>query len=115
MSLAESRLKVTSRRLPFVADALIFAAVLATLRVSLQFSDDAVCVFLNLGLFAVPLLLALVLGARPKVALAVASALALLIWGIGEIKLQFFRQRLGLMDFQFLGTGANWTIVKRYP
>lgn len=116
MSPPESRARGASpRRLPALADALIFTAVIATVLVSLQHSDDAVCTFLNAGLFAVPLALTLALGGRPKVALALASAAGLMIWGIGEIKMEFFGNRLGLLDFHFLGTGANWTIVKRYP
>ncbi|MET0343184.1 MAG: sulfatase-like hydrolase/transferase [Polyangiales bacterium] len=115
MSPPESASGVSPSRLPAVADAVLYAAALATLAISLQYSDDAVCAFINVGLFALPLLLTLTLGGRPKVALAVASAVGLLIWGVGEIKMHFFRERLGLLDFHFLGTGANWSIVKRYP
>ena len=103
------------RWLPSPSDTLLALVSLLTLLVSLQYSDDAVCVHLNLGLFCVPFLLTALLGGRLRSAAAVACALGLLVWGVGETKMQFFRQRLGLMDFYFLSGGANWAIVERYP
>jgi len=102
-------------RLPTPSDVLLAVAALVTLFISLQFSDDAACAMINLGLFSAPFLLATIVGGRLRVAVAVASAVGLLVWGIGELKMEFFGQRLGLLDFYFLSEGANWGIVSRYP
>ena len=102
-------------RLPRLADAWLSVVALVTLVLSLEFTDDLTCGLINVGLFALPFLLTLTLSGRPRVAAAVASALALLVWGVGETKLKFFGERLGLLDFHFLARGANWSIVKRYP
>ncbi|MGH8444245.1 MAG: sulfatase-like hydrolase/transferase, partial [Solimonas sp.] len=82
---------------------------------SLQYTDDAVCGLINIGLFAVPLLLALALSGRWSVALAAATLFAVLLWGVGELKLRYFDNRLALLDFAFLSQGSNWSIVWRYP
>lgn len=90
------------------------AAVFAVL-VSLQFSDDPLCALINAGLFLLPFLLLAALTGRPAPALTVATALALLLWAVGEMKLRYFGNRLALIDFYFLSEGANWSIVQRYP
>ena len=90
------------------------AAVFAVL-VSLQFSDDPLCALINAGLFLLPFLLLAALTGRPAPALAGATALALLLWAVGELKLRYFGNRLALIDFYFLSEGANWSIVQRYP
>lgn len=95
--------------------AVVLLAGLAALQVSLQFSDDPLCVLINAGLFLLPFLLLAVVSGRRALSLAVAIGFALLIWGIGELKLRYFGNRLALLDFYFLSEGANWSIVKRYP
>ncbi len=96
------------------AAVLTVAAVLAV-AVSLQFSDDPLCALINAGLFLLPFLLLAALSGRPAVALAATTAVVLLLWGVGEMKLRYFGNRLALLDFYFLSEGANWSIVQRYP
>jgi phosphoglycerol transferase MdoB-like AlkP superfamily enzyme len=91
------------------------AAAVFAVWVSLQFSDDPVCALVNAGLFLLPFLLLGSLTGRPAIALAAATALALLLWAVGEMKLRYFGNRLALIDFYFLSEGANWSIVQRYP
>ncbi|WP_028081591.1 LTA synthase family protein [Solimonas soli] len=91
------------------------AATVWALWVSMQFSDDGTCALINAGLFAVPLLLMLAISGRWSYAVAFATLAAILFWAIGEFKLRYFDNRLALLDFSFLGEGANWSIVGRYP
>lgn len=83
--------------------------------VSLQFSDDPLCALINAGLVLLPFLLLASLSGRPATALAFATALALFLWLVGEMKLRYLGNRLALIDLYFLSEGANWSIVKRYP
>jgi len=91
------------------------AAAVYAVWVSLQFSDDPACALINAGLFLLPFLLLGAATGRPAIALAAATALALLLWAVGEMKLRYFGNRLALIDFYFLSEGANWSIVQRYP
>ncbi|HEX4896101.1 MAG TPA: sulfatase-like hydrolase/transferase [Solimonas sp.] len=102
-------------RLGWLADAVLGLAAAFALQRALQFSDDAVCAVINLGLFAAPLLLMLVLSGRVRVALATATLFTVLLWGLGELKREYFGERLALLDFLFLSEPANWGIVERYP
>lgn len=103
-------------RLGALAPAAVQAAAAAyAVWVSLQFSDDPVCALVNAGLFLLPFLLLASLTGRPAIALATATALVLLLWAVGEMKLRYFGNRLALIDFYFLSEGANWSIVQRYP
>ncbi|SEQ52844.1 Phosphoglycerol transferase MdoB [Solimonas aquatica] len=97
------------------AHALPAALTAAALYLSVQRSDDAVCLLINLGLFAVPALLVAALSGRLSFAIAVASLLSVLLWTVGEFKKIYFDNRLALLDFTFLSEPANWSIVLRYP
>lgn len=105
------------RRAWFAPAAHLFPAALiaAALYLSVQRSDDAVCLLINLGLFLVPALLLAVLSGRWTVAVAGAGLLSVLLWSVGEFKKIYFDNRLALLDFTFLGEPANWSIVLRYP
>lgn len=83
--------------------------------VSLKFSDDPLCAAINAGLFLLPFLLLAAATGRPATALAGATAIVLLLWAVGEMKLRYFGNRLALIDLFFLSEGANWSIVERYP
>ncbi|GAC1632740.1 MAG: LTA synthase family protein [Nevskia sp.] len=82
---------------------------------SLQFSDDALCVLINGSLFLLPFLLLLALSGRLVWALSFAAALALFVYGMGELKYNYFGTRLVVGDWEFIAEPANWSIVWKYP
>lgn len=92
--------------------ALVTAAALFT---STLWSDDALCVLINASLVGLPFLLLLALTGRWIWSLAGASALALFVFGMGEIKANYFGTRLVLGDWAFISEPTNWSIVGHYP
>lgn len=91
---------------------LVLAAALFT---STLWSDDALCVFINASLVGLPFLLLLAATGRWIWSLAGASALALFVFGMGELKANYFGTRLVLGDWAFISEPTNWTIVGHYP
>jgi hypothetical protein len=80
-----------------------------------EWSDDAICAVINLSLVALPFLLLLGLTGRWVAALSGASAFALFLYGMGEVKFVYFYTRLIAADWHFVTEPSNWTIVRQYP
>ena len=87
----------------------------AALFTSTLWSDDLYCVFINACLVGVPFLLLIGLTGRWLWALSAASAFALFVFGMGELKANYFGTRLVLGDWAFIGEPVNWSIVWHYP
>ena len=92
-----------------------YAAAACAVWVSVQFSDDATDLLINLGLVLLPFTLCMALSGRLTVSLSVASIVALFIYVLGELKFSYFGNRLAVADYDFLSEPANWTIIWRYP
>lgn len=82
---------------------------------SFEWSDDPVCAVINLSLVGLPFLLLFALTGRWVLALSGASAFALFLYGMGEIKFVYFYTRLIAADWAFVAEPSNWTIVRQYP
>ena len=112
MNEAAGRATVVARRMLFALRWLLAAGAIY---VSVQYSDDALCVPINLSLFLVPFTVMLALTGRWVWSLSIASAVALFVYGMGELKLKYFYTRLIVADWAFISEPANWTIVRQYP
>ena len=67
------------------------------------------------GTAALPFALLLALTGRWVWSLSGAAAIALFIYGMGELKFIYFYTRLIVADWSFVMEPANWTIVRQYP
>ena len=92
--------------------ALVTATALYT---STLWSDDLLCVLINVSLVVWPFLLLLALTGRWMWSLAGASSFAVFVFAMGEIKANYFGTRLVLGDWAFIAEPTNWMIVGQYP
>lgn len=92
-----------------------YSAAAAALYLAWQNSDDAICAVMNLSLFLLPFTLALAISGRRVSSLSIASAFSIFLWALGELKYEYFGDRLAVADYSFVTEPANWLIVWRYP
>lgn len=92
-----------------------YSAAAAALYVAWQNTDDAICAVMNLSLFFLPFTLALAISGRRVSSLSIASAFSIFLYVLGELKYEYFGDRLAVADYAFVTEPANWLIVWRYP
>ena len=92
-----------------------YSAAAFAIFVSLQYTDDALCAVINAGLFLLPLSLLLALCGRRVWSLSGASAFAIFLYGMGELKNNYFGNRLAIADWEFIAEPVNWSVVWLYP
>ena len=92
-----------------------YAAAAIALYMAGQNTDDVICAVMNLSLFFLPLTLALTISGRRVSSLSIASAFSIFLFVLGELKYEYFGDRLAVADYSFVTEPANWLIVWRYP
>src|SRR3569623_2103251 len=92
-----------------------YSAAATALYLAWQNTDDAICAVMNLSLFLLPFTLALAISGRRVSSLSIASAFSIFLWVLGELKYEYFGDRLAVADYSFVTEPANWLIVWRYP
>lgn len=92
-----------------------YAAAGTALYLAWQNTDDVICAVMNLSLFFLPFTLALAISGRRVSSLSIASAFSIFLFVLGELKFEYFGDRLAVADYSFVTEPANWLIVWRYP
>ena len=92
-----------------------YATAGTALYLAWQNTDDAICAVMNLSLFLLPFTLALAISGRRVSSLSIAALVSIFLYVLGELKFEYFGDRLAVADYSFVTEPANWLIVWRYP
>ncbi|PTU32939.1 sulfatase-like hydrolase/transferase [Stenotrophobium rhamnosiphilum] len=92
-----------------------YSAAAVALYLAWKNTDDAICAVMNLSLFFLPFTLALAISGRRISSLSIASCFSIFLYVLGELKFEYFGDRLAVADYSFVTEPANWIIVWRYP